>query len=145
MNQHPAVELPSHAFLSQLARDDSEAFEALRTALIESCIQRASTRLQPHLRQLQFRVDGIRWRSRSTLGCAVRVNAMMWQSFLELDRELQNLSGLECGHGHQSGASPEAAKLPRASARIIEFKARPSTPAAMPGPPESHQQERGSS
>lgn len=145
MNQHQAVELPSHAFLSQLARDDSEAFEALRSALIENCIQRASARLQPRLRQLQFRVDGIRWRSRSSLGCAARVHAMMWQSFLQLDHELQNLVGLARGSGDQPGASPQVAKLPSASARIIDFKPRPPTPTTTPGPPEPHLQESGSS
>lgn len=84
--------LPSHQTLSQLACDDPQAFEALRNTLINDCIDGAPEKLQHHLRQIQFRVEGIRRLSRSPLGALVKIQAMMWDSFLKMNEELQDFS-----------------------------------------------------
>lgn len=118
------LELPSHEVLSQLVRDDPQAYEALRRDLIESFIDSAPARLKTRLRGVQFRVDCKRRLSRSALGSTVSVYKLMWQSFLCLNREWQDLVGIKEGFENLHGATPAAGCLPKQSARIIEFLPR---------------------
>ncbi|HSG21339.1 MAG TPA: DUF3135 domain-containing protein [Azonexus sp.] len=132
MTDHPttppgdsANELPDHEFLSQLARDDPAAFEALRLKLVENGITSAPERMQARLRGLQFRIDAIRRLSRSPLGATVKLNAMMWESFFEMHQQLQAFVRLT--------ESPEACPTVSAEAdsgchdaQIIEFRPRQS-------------------
>lgn len=116
--------LPSHDALSRLARDDPQSFENLRLELIESCINGARETIQLRLRQLQFRIDGIRKRSRSPLGAAIKIQALMWDSFLRMDNELQAFGAqtrppllpepprvTNTGSGHRATILPFAARL----------------------------------
>jgi len=119
------IPLPDHEFLSQLARDDPQAFEALRLKLVESGIASAPERMQARLRGLQFRIDAVRRLSRSPLGATVKLNAMMWESFMEMHQQLQAFVRLT--------GSPEACPTVSAEAdsachdaRIIEFRPRQS-------------------
>ena len=89
--RHPAT-LPSHDELSRLARDDPQSFETLRLELIANAIDDAPEPIQVYLRQIQFRLDGIRHRSRSPLGAAVKIQALMWESFLVMNELLQEFS-----------------------------------------------------
>ena len=89
--RHPAT-LPSHDALSRLARNDPQTFEILRLELIENTIDDAPEPVQLRLRQLQFRIDGIRQRSRSPLGATVKIQALMWESFLAMNDGLQAFS-----------------------------------------------------
>lgn len=113
--------LPSQKELSQLARDNPQAFEALRSELIENVISSAPERLQLRLRQLQFRIDGIRRRSGSPLGALLKIQALMWESFLRLDEALQHFDALTKA---RQGRQNENADSNHTSARIIEFQAR---------------------
>jgi len=130
--------LPSHDVLSKLARDDPEAFEELRRELNDDLINNAPERMQPRLRGIQFRVDAMRQLSKSPLGAAVRVYSLMWESFLEMNRELQALVRPPDTphHGTQlrlvcsttddevvEQMSEPQARLER-SARVIEFRGR---------------------
>ena len=121
MHKRPFMTLPSHQTLSQLACDDPQAFEALRNTLINDCIDSAPEKLQHHLHQIQFRVEGIRRLSRSPLGALVKIQAMMWDSFLKMNRELQDFS--------QSRKSAAAFRKKKTevhvrSAKIIKFRPR---------------------
>ena len=89
--RHPAT-LPSHDALSRLARSDPQAFETLRLELIANTIDDAPEPVRLHLRQIQFRLDGIRHRSRSPLAATVKIQALMWESFLVMNEQLQALS-----------------------------------------------------
>ena len=125
MRTQQSTAIPSHQILSRLAQDDPHAFEALCTSLIERCIDNAPDRIQPRLRQLQFRVDGIRRRSRSPLGALLKIQALMWESFLHMDQELQNYARQSTG----ASSLPEPTAVQRAapvrSARVIEFRPAP--------------------
>lgn len=112
MIDHPARELPAHGELAQLARDDPEAYEALRRELIDDLIERAPDEIKPRLRGLQFRIDGVRRCSRSAIGATMKVYTLMWESFMRLNQEM---SAFRAG----SAAPPVP---PARSARIVEFR-----------------------
>ena len=125
MRTQQSTAIPSHKILSRLAQDDPHAFEALCTSLIERCINDAPDRIQPRLRQLQFRVDGIRRRSRSPLGALLKIQALMWESFLHMNEELQNC--VRQSTGATPLPEPTAAKraAPVPSAQVIAFRPAP--------------------
>lgn len=110
--------LPSQSELLQLAHDDPQAFESLRVELIDRAILRAPERVQLRLRQLQFRVDGVRRLARTPLGALIRMQAMMWDSFLELNEALQRLDTLSRTTATQHGA----ASALTGDAVIIDFR-----------------------
>jgi hypothetical protein len=124
MGKQSAVGLPSHEILSQLALDDPRAFEELRSAMIEDCIARAPQKIQFRLRQLQFRVDGIRRRSSSPLGALMKIQALMWESYFQLNQELQEIIRQRRGAAHSPRPKPRPGVCPTRNARIIEFRAR---------------------
>lgn len=113
-------ELPSHEVLSQLARDDPDAYEALRREMIDSFIDSAPPRLTPRLKGLQFRIDGIRRLSKSGLGSTIKIYEMMWQSFLGLNGTWQEMVRVKAGQ-----ASPSPAGYAQISnAQILQFRSR---------------------
>lgn len=103
-------ENPDHETLSELARDDPEAFEDLRRKLVGELIERAPEATKRRLRGLQFRIDDIHRRSSNSLGATVKIYRMMWQSFLRLHDELTNFS--------------EPVETPRHSAQVLDFRPR---------------------
>lgn len=105
-----AHENPDHDELSRLARDDPEAFEALRKQLISQLIERAPRHLQRRLEGVQFRVDAVRARSRNALGATVKVYQLMWGSFLGLREELITLR--------------EPLRAPQCKAQVLDFRPR---------------------
>ena len=113
--------LPSQKELAQLARDDPQAFEALRTELIETTILRAPERLQLRLRQLQFRIDGVRRLARTPLGALLKMQAMMWDSFLCLNEALQQLDTLSRASARRYEQNLDG--RPR-DALVIDFRTR---------------------
>jgi hypothetical protein len=123
MNVHTPVELPSHDVLSRLARDDPEAYEALRREVIDSFIENAPARLKPRLYGIQFRVDCVRRLSRSALGSTVRVYELMWESFHRLNGNWQQLVQLKEG-GFDALASTLTAAPASGGARILAFRPR---------------------
>lgn len=124
MYEHQPIGLPSHETLSQLACDDPQAFEELRRTLIEHLITCAPESMQTRLRQLQFRVDGIRHRSQSPLGAVIKIQSLLWDSFLRLNHELQRLVQLNNGDGYLGDEEGYPNGRPSRSARIIEFQPR---------------------
>ncbi|WP_366141817.1 DUF3135 domain-containing protein [Propionivibrio sp.] len=125
MRKQLAAILPSHDVLSCLARDNPQSFEALRLELIESHINNLPETVRRRLRQLQFRIDGIRRRSRAPLGATIKIHALMWDSFHQMNDGLQDflaqtpslplpspetLNALNASSGH--------------SAQIIQFQSR---------------------
>ena len=114
------MELPSHEVLSKLARDNPDAYEALRSEMIENLIRNAPPRLVPRLKGLQFRIDGIRRLSKSGLGSTIKIYEMMWQSFLGLNGIWQEMVRVKAGQ-----ASPSPADYNQTvKAQILQFRAR---------------------
>ena len=130
MNGRHHTALPDHDALSRLARCDPQSFETLRLELIERCIDDAPAPIQLRLRQLQFRIDGIRRRSRSPLGTVVKINALMWDSFLGMNDELQKLHTSQCRPGRFQ-SPPAAARCTKGGATLLPFRAR--RPGTAPG------------
>ncbi|MFZ2855893.1 MAG: DUF3135 domain-containing protein [Rhodocyclaceae bacterium] len=126
MNKHrQPKELPSFEELSRLARDDPQALEVLRGELINECIGKAPEHLRVALRRLQFRIDGVRRRSRTSLAAAVKLNALMWSEFLEMNDALQDLVRGAHGRSRLPDADKRRTSHCARSARIIEFRPRP--------------------
>ena len=117
------TELPSHEELSQLARDDPQAYETLRRALVENFIDNAPDKYKKRLRGIQFRVDHQRQLSHTALGSTVRIYKLMWGSFLCLNRTWQELAGAGDRWGFLE-SRPIEESLPRTSAQILEFQPR---------------------
>lgn len=118
------MKLPSHDDLSRLARDDPQSFELLRHELIENRINRAPEKIRHRLRLLQFRVDGIRRLAGSPLGATLKIQALMWDYFLQMNESLQGLFRLSEERPHLAVAGIKTKQPTAKSARIIEFKPR---------------------
>lgn len=124
MSDAQPMALPSHEILARMASEDPAALEALRNSMVEELITRASDRIKPRLRGLQFRVDGIRRISRTPLGALIKIQAMMWDSFFRMNRELQVFSRISRPAPHLCGAPDRGAACPARTARILEFRPR---------------------
>ena len=124
MSQQQPMVLPSHEHLARLARDCPRSFEALRLELIENFVSRAPADVQPTLRRLQFRIDGIRRLSRSPLGAAIKINALMWSSFFRMNDELQRTARLIRGERSLSESPSEMKSLRGERACVIAFHPR---------------------
>jgi hypothetical protein len=116
--------LPSREVLSRLACDDPQAFEDLRNELVENRIRLAPEGVQLRLRQLQFRIDGIRRRSGSPLSALIKIQDLMWESFLRMDQELQRFARPNRNNAGSGGEGMTSNRRPARSARIIEFRPR---------------------
>ena len=124
MRAHQPIELPSHEVLSELARENPQAYEDLRRELIDRFIESAPERLKPRLSGIQFRVDCVRGLSRSALGATVRVYEMMWESFLRLNVNWQDAVQLKAACVGPSAARRISSRAPPQSAQILAFHPR---------------------
>lgn len=120
--------LPSHEFLSTLLRIDPQGYESLRSKLIKELIDGAPERMRPRLRGMQFRIDCERQLSKSTLGLTMRIYNLMWESFLELNDNLQDFISAEAKSSFTTPDSKLAeSPFPKQEqcAQVIEFRPRP--------------------
>lgn len=95
----------------QLAQDDPERFESLRSETLETCIKRATDSQQVRLRCLQWRIDRIREKTKNPMMACIRISDMMWDTFSHLATGYQHMEQLQKG---QPGTLP--------SATILAFK-----------------------
>lgn len=122
MNLHEPIDVSDHELLARLARDDPPAFESLRNELITDFIDSAPEECRRRLRGLQFRMDCIRRLTHTPLAALVKMQALMWESFLEMEQELQRF--VQCFDG--DAASCQATQkvntdaLPRG--RVIDLQ-----------------------
>lgn len=75
---------------AELYRSDPVAFEERRKKLLTQTIEQAPAELQPKLNQLQWRLDGIH-RQHTPMGALLVMQNMMWESFLNMNDQLQVL------------------------------------------------------
>jgi hypothetical protein len=106
--------LPAFEVLVDLARNDPQRLEALRSKLTGDVIDKARTEQQrKRLEGIQFRVDLERQRARNPLAATIRISEMMANSLAEL---------------HRSMVTPLAddfpANLATADATVLAFPAR---------------------
>lgn len=74
-----------------LAKQNPEAFESITRSLIDNFLSRSECDQLP-LRRLQFRIDSVRYRARTPLKACLKISEMMWDSFLEMNDRLQEIS-----------------------------------------------------
>jgi hypothetical protein len=125
--QRQPLDLPSHDALAQLARNDPEAYEALRRKVVDGFIDSAPARLKSRLCGIQFRVDGLRRLSHaSALGATLRIYALMWKSFQHLNEVWQDFAPLEDEdeHADRRGSRPARKYSAKREAHILAFKPR---------------------
>lgn len=89
MSTHCIFDLSDYELLSRVARDDPSAFEALRSEMISDFLDGVPEECQRRLRGLQFRVDCLRRLKGTPLARLLKIQALMWDSFLKMDQELQ--------------------------------------------------------
>lgn len=77
--------------LSALAAKDPSRFEKVRAEMIEVAIGLATN--QHKMRQLQWRLDGVRRRCQSPLKACMSISAMMWETFGDLREQLNKYFG----------------------------------------------------
>ncbi len=81
--------LPAFDVLVDLARNDPERLEILRTELTSQVIDAAPNAQQrKRLEGIQFRIDLERQRARSPLAAAIKLSEMMCHSLAELHRSM---------------------------------------------------------
>lgn len=97
-----------------LAENDPEKFEAMRSEAIEKIIAASSEKRRIHLRRLQWRVDRARERAKSPMAATIAISEMMWDSFYELHDRYQELAG--------GTFQPKRASKPVISASILAFR-----------------------
>ncbi|MGM0449820.1 MAG: DUF3135 domain-containing protein [Pseudomonadota bacterium] len=80
--------MPTFDELRELAQRDPEGFERLRAELIEARIRSISGRNQHRLRGLQFVIDAQRRLAGCPMKALLDIQAMMYESLLELQQTL---------------------------------------------------------
>jgi hypothetical protein len=90
--------------LRELAETDPDGFEALRRLYIDQAIN-AHGKEAHRLRQLQFRIDGIR-RRRSVNGALLEISGLMWDHFDQMNAFLS-----EARDPHKKSESLNSAKI----------------------------------
>lgn len=103
------MDMPTFDELRDLAQRDPEGFEVLRAELIDACICRSSRSNQHRLRGIQFVIDARRRVAGSPMKALLDIQAMMYDSFLELQQAVLV---------QQPPDEPPAS----ASARILPFR-----------------------
>ncbi|HEY5762396.1 MAG TPA: DUF3135 domain-containing protein [Rhodocyclaceae bacterium] len=119
-----ASPLPRFEEMARLAQENPADFERLRATLVEDFIAHSPRRLEQRLRGLQFRIDSSRRLAKSDYGAALRVFAMMWESFESLASLWRGLPD-----EMQNGVKP----LPR-SAKVLRLGEPKPAAGADPAP-----------
>ncbi|HET8706584.1 MAG TPA: DUF3135 domain-containing protein, partial [Pseudomonadales bacterium] len=114
--------LPSFDELMNLAKNDPEGLEALRTRLVEDLITSAPTEYQRRLRGLQFQIDMERRRAHSPMAACIRISNMMHESLDRLREALNQARAVASGQldGVLEAFAEEETSKP-APAMVIPF------------------------
>ena len=104
---------------AEMAREDPTAFEKMRLAAINRCIEDAPDEHRERLRRLQWRIDQERRMARTPMNACLRISRMMWDNILGqggLRERLVELGGLLQGDSSPaasggSGGAPSATVL----------------------------------
>lgn len=99
----------------RLAKEDPDAYENMRTKMIQEIIDNTSPEVKRRMQGLQWQIDQIRSTSHNPMASCLRISQMMWDSVLGDDGLLDHMQQL---------SNPEARKLnrPRESATVIKIR-----------------------
>lgn len=98
---------------SRLARENPDAFEAARRAVIEEFLTSTPAHSRNRLRGLQWRIDTIRMRSSNPMAACLDIYAMMWDKLAGENGMIETLQALE---------KPHLLCKDRPAAQIIAFR-----------------------
>lgn len=103
---------------ADMAKNDPERFEQMRSEAIDEIIQSTRGEQQMQLRRLQWRIDRIRERAGTPLAATLAISKLMWESFNTLKDRFESM--------FDAGVKPVPAYAvtPRKTADIVEFKLR---------------------
>jgi hypothetical protein len=104
-------------YWASLAREDPQAFEARRRAVIDELITTAPPSTQRRLRGLQWQLDQARLRAGTPLAACLRISRMMWEAVLGEGGLLHSLQRL----GARGTGERKETATPRRSATILSF------------------------
>lgn len=108
----------------EVAKNDPAAFEKMRLAAIDRCIQDLPAAQQERMRRLQWRIDQERRMARTPMNACLRISRMMWDNILGstgLQKRLAELGGMAPGReAVASGSKPGLTK-----ADILDFSQSP--------------------
>lgn len=105
---------------AELAKSDPAAFEKMRLAAIDRCIEDLPKAQQERMRRLQWRIEQERRMARTPLNACLRISRMMWDSILGntgLQKRLTELGGMAPGGAAMNPGSRPT--LPKAD--VLEF------------------------
>jgi len=102
---------------AQLAQQDPEAFETMRTELLQNFIQNSSANVQKKLEGMQWKIEHIRRRANTPAEALAEISNMMWQSTQQLGVKQQDLLDICTGQKVDTAPSHE-------NAQILPFKPR---------------------
>ena len=122
MGTHCTVDVSDYELLSRLARDDPSAFETLRSELIADFLDHVPEECQRSLRGLQFRVDCLRRLTHSPLAALLKIQTLMWDSFLKMDQELQKFAHYLHDDPGANEETPWSETDSSPSGRVIEMR-----------------------
>jgi len=110
-----------------LARDNPEEFERQRIMLLDGLIQS-----RPDIKwanAFQSHIDMERIKAKTPLACCLRLYSMMWESFLNLDEQMQRLLRIQGGlhalgpPGEDKTSQPGGYRTPVAE-KVLMFRKR---------------------
>ncbi|MCJ8340047.1 MAG: DUF3135 domain-containing protein [Pseudomonadales bacterium] len=115
--------LPSFDHLKDLYIDDPDAFETLRTELVNNYIETASTERQQRLIGLQFQINSRRELSSNPMHSCIALSRMMHETFWDMRCSLETISDMSSESYFLTSSQtldPPIEKKP--SAAILELK-----------------------
>jgi len=74
-----------------MAKNNPEEFESMRSHAIDEVIDSAPKDRQMHLRRLQWRIDMARKRAGSPMAATLIISKMMWEAFHNLKEHYEDL------------------------------------------------------
>ena len=94
----------------EMARNDPEAFEAMRLKAIASVIDDAPEANRERLRRLQWRIDQERRLARTPMAACMRISRMMWRAVLGPNGLNDRFGDLQRAFSGQSPVVPAQAE-----------------------------------
>lgn len=96
---------------AKLARQDPEAFEAMRLKLVNDFIKNSPPNAQQRLKCIQWKVEHLRQRADTPAAALIAISNMMWESTRQLGRRQQELLDLCTGKKVNTSAHNNSGKI----------------------------------
>lgn len=100
---------------AKMAKEDPDAFEDMRTQMIQNVIDSTSPEIKKRMQGLQWQIDNIRSTSSNPMASCLKISQMMWDNVLGEDGLVENMQKL---NNPEQISKP---KQPKESATIISL------------------------